>query len=256
MSRPACKDLTAAEQDALARTVQTGSARVERLVLPSGRVLWIKRIETLRPLMRLQKGDPAAAFDAELAAIRGLGSKGHPVPEVVASGPGHIVLSDGGPSLHDLVATGSLAEAEARRAFVAVGRALAALHRDGFAHGRPVLRDFCWADDRLTMIDLERCVLRPRSPVARALDLVIFAQGWFARRGAQEEDTGLLDVAVAAYRAAGAPDVVWAGLARLSRWLTRLAWLPRLALRLKPDWREMQAAVWTIGYLRRLVDRG
>lgn len=240
----------------MARAVLAGSARVERLVLPSGCVLWIKRIEKLGFLLRLQKGDPAATFAAEFAAIRALHAKGHPVPKIVASGQGYMVLTDGGPNLGRLVATRSLSDDEARLAFMAIGHAIAALHREGFAHGRPVLRDFCWADGRLTMIDLERFAVRPRRPRTQAIDLVIFTQGWFARRGASDNHAGLLDIAIDAYRSSGAPHAVWQELGVLVRWLGRLLWLPRLALRLRPGWREMQAAVWTIEYLRGRLARG
>ncbi len=49
--------------------------------------------------MRLQKGDPAAAFSAECAAMQQLRTAGVCVPDILAEGPGFFAIPDCGDTL-------------------------------------------------------------------------------------------------------------------------------------------------------------
>lgn len=136
--------------------------------------------------MRLQKGDPRKGFESEREALHLLRRKGHPVAEVLDEGEDFIVLTDAGPNLQHLLVTGAWGDEEARQAFAALGVALAGMHRAGYAHGRPAMRDFCRQDGRVTMIDQERFRPRRRRPMILALDMVILVQTWFSRPGSRE----------------------------------------------------------------------
>ena len=232
----------------VAEALHANRKRVQKIISSGERILWLKRVERLSWLGRLQKGDPVAAFEAERVAIRGLETIGQPVPVILQEGPSHLVMADAGGNLHNLLLKKRISDDDARLAFAEVGRVLARLHREGYVHGRPVLRDFCWDGARVTMIDLERFELRRRRVRTQALDLVIFIQGWFSRREAEDNDTGLLDVAMQAYRAE-APAGPWAALGKWVRMLNPLRPALRLALRLRPGWREVRAALWTLEYL-------
>lgn len=245
--------LTSDENDAIAARLRAGHQRVQRVDLPGGRVVWIKQVERLHGLLRLQKGDPAKGFLAERAAIRALDAAGLPGPVLLDEGPEHMVLADAGPNLEHLLAEGAWPHEAAQRAFVAVGAALAAVHRAGYAHGRPALRDFCWAEGRLTMIDLERFKARRRRLRTQALDVVIFVHSWFARRNGKEGQTDLLDLALRSYRAS-APLGAWQAMKSWARLLVPLAPLARVVLRFRPHSREVRALVWSLDYLARLDD--
>lgn len=252
MTGAADEPLTPAERAALDARRAASQARVQAVDLPGGRRVWLKQVEALAGLRRVQKGDPARAFASERAALRLLAVAGQPVPAVLAEGADYIVLADGGPNLEHLLALRQLGAAEARAALVAVGAGLAGLHRAGMSHGRPVLRDFCWNGARITMIDMER--FRPGRAGAfwQGLDLVIFLQGWFARRDPTAEDGPLLEAALAAYRAA-APSGAWAGLIGWGRWLRLLRPVARGLARMRPLSREVTGAARMLDHLAALV---
>ena len=148
---------------------KAGSARIER-VEHAGKVYWIKRPERLSLKMRLQKGNPAEAFAAEVAAHERFSQLGLPVPEMLGRGDGYLITADAGPTLLHVLNTGG----EFLAALDAAGRALAGFHAAGFSHGRPSLKDICWQDDRIVFLDFERAAARRNGQGGRAMDLLIF----------------------------------------------------------------------------------
>ncbi|NEX45997.1 lipopolysaccharide kinase InaA family protein [Pseudotabrizicola algicola] len=244
---PLPKPVATALRTALAQPAQ----RIRPLSLPDGGRVWLKRVEQATGRMRLQKGSGQSAFVAEREALHLLHAKGVPVPEVIAEGPDYLLLPDLGPTLASLLATPDHPAADRMAAFAAAGRALAGLHRAGFSHGRPALRDFCWSGGQVRLIDLERFRNRRRGAMMRALDVVIFTHSWFAAdygKAAGPE----LDAALAAYRQE-APGGLWPALARLVRLLAPLSLLARGALRLVKPSRDVQAIPPTLAYLRGLT---
>ncbi|MEZ5798606.1 MAG: hypothetical protein R3D63_14680 [Paracoccaceae bacterium] len=143
-------DLGPAVRKALAEPPQ----RVRRLHLPDGRQVWLKRVERLAGAMRLQKGDPVRAFEAERRGLHALADRGLPVAGLLAEGDDWFVMQDAGPILPQVVADAP--EDEALRAFAVAGRALGRLHWAGLVHGRPAVRDICWDGQEARFIDLER----------------------------------------------------------------------------------------------------
>ena len=206
--------------DDLCAIARDGADRIAR-AHRDGRDYWIKRQEHLRGLMRLQKGNPAKALAKEATALRALGGRGLPVPELVAEGPGFVVVADAGPSLNLLLRDDDIPADEKRRAMAAAGAALAQLHRAGIVHGRPCIRDFCWKDGAITLIDWERYKPRANTRFRMRVDAVVFVFNLYALLRA---DTPELEAAITAYRA-GAPAGLWDEAARLCR---RLGWIDRL----------------------------
>ena len=203
-------------------------ARIERLER-GGEVHWIKRAEALSLRMRLQKGDPGAAFAAERAALRRYAALGLPVPRIVAETPDAVETEDAGPTLRQLVGTGS-DDLPAALAGAAIG--LARFHAAGVTHGRPNLKDICWRDGRATFIDLERA--GKGSP---ALDLMIFL---FSVTADTRGDRDAFRTARDAYLAAGDPAVWETAQARVKR-LRVLAPLLAPVARMQPRNREFNA---------------
>ncbi|MDO9639454.1 MAG: lipopolysaccharide kinase InaA family protein [Pseudotabrizicola sp.] len=224
---------------ALHNALAQPSQRIRALALPGGGRVWLKRIEQASGLMRLQKGNGQSAFVAERDALRLLHARGVPVAQVMAEGPDYLLLPDLGPTLAALMQTADHPKADRIAAFAAAGAALAGLHRAGFSHGRPALRDFCWQQGALRLIDLERFRNRKRSRLVRAMDVVIFTHSWFA----QGHDTAPgpeLDGALNAYRAA-APAGLWRAVARLVRLLAPLGTLARGVARISKPSKDVQA---------------
>ncbi|MDR7123371.1 phosphotransferase [Pseudotabrizicola sp. 4114] len=234
---------------ALQAALRQPSQRIRALALPDGGRVWLKRVEQATGRMRLQKGNGLSAFVAEREALRLLHAKGVPVPEVIAEGPDYLLLPDLGPTLSALIRDHTHPMPDRIAAFAAAGAALAGLHRAGYAHGRPALRDFCWQSGQLRMIDLERFRSYKRSPVVRAMDVVIFTHSWFAN------DRGILPgpelyAAIDTYRAA-APAGVWRWVARLTRLLAPLDGLARAVIRFSKPSRDVQAIPPALAWLRR-----
>ncbi|MFN6925487.1 MAG: serine/threonine protein phosphatase [Tabrizicola sp.] len=221
--------------------------RVRRLDLPDGRRFWLKRVERLSGLLRLQKGDPGKAFAAEREGLRVLDAAGLPVAGIVAEGPGWMLMPDAGPTLPEVVADAARDDAARLAAFRQAGRALGDLHWAGQVHGRPAVRDICWDGRTARFIDLERFRPGRRGGLWQAMDLVMFVQTCFTQ---WPDDPRWLDAALEAY-AVNAPPEALARAARLARWLMPLGFLAGALARLKPGNRELRAVGLTLSRLRR-----
>ena len=116
----------------------------------------------------------------------------------------------------------------------AAGRALAALHVQGFSHGRPAVRDLCWDGTEVRFIDMEKFSARHDSPRHFAADMLVFVHSVFAAGGGEAD----LENALTAYRSAGGPWQASIALARRLRWIGPVS---RGLLRLKPNLRELMA---------------
>jgi tRNA A-37 threonylcarbamoyl transferase component Bud32 len=197
--------------------------RVRLLVLPDGRRFWLKRVERLHGIMRLQKGDPARAFRAERDGLQTLAKAGLPVAAIAQEGPGWMLMPDAGPVLPIVVADPTRSEAEKLRAFAEAGKALGRLHWAGLVHGRPAVRDICWDGQQARFIDLERFRHDRRGGLRQAADVVMFAQTAFTQ---WPDDPRWLDAALASY-AVNAPPGALDRVRRLVFWLAPLGWLPR-----------------------------
>ena len=213
--------------------IRDALARDARRVLPvtcGDRTIWVKRLERLSPLRRLQKGSAAAVFEAERAALHALAGRGLPVPPILAEGPDFFALPDCGPSLDHLLRTpGATTETDRMAAFEAAGRALAGLHRAGVSHGRPSLRDICWQDGRITFLDFERHAAHRNTPEGHAEDVVIFVfNGIRVGQGMTPE----LRRAIDSYRAVD-PGGIWQ---RAQGWCRRRRWVATLTGPLR--WRK------------------
>jgi tRNA A-37 threonylcarbamoyl transferase component Bud32 len=229
------------------RALSERPERVRRLALRDGQRYWLKRIEALPLRMRLQKGNARAAFEAERTGLHILGDAGLPVAPIALDGPDFIVLPDIGPTLGVMLETAS--QAERVEAFKAAGQSLARLHRAGFVHGRPAIRDICWDGTEARFIDLERFSPARRGTVHQALDVVMFVQSVMTATGGPVPE---LDAALAAY-AQAAPAEVLPMVERLALWLGWLRPLARGAHRLRPKSREVAAVLLTLHHLRQRV---
>jgi tRNA A-37 threonylcarbamoyl transferase component Bud32 len=218
-------------------------ARVRPVDLPDGRRFWLKRVERMPLLLRLQKGDPQGRFAAEREGLHVLADRGMPVVPVVMEGPDFLVTPDIG---QPLTRMDKAPAAEAARAFAAAGKSLALLHWAGLVHGRPAVRDICWDGTEARFIDLERFSRGRRGGFWQAMDVVILAQSCFTR---WPEDPRLLEAALASY-ARNAPDGAMAQVAGAARRLRPLGWLAAAGRLVLPHNKELRAVGLTLARLR------
>lgn len=230
----------------VARALREESGRFSRLVGPSGRVYWLKRVEKVTPRMRVQKGDGATLFERERAALHMLREAGLPVAPIIAEGPGYFVTPDLGPTLRTLVAEAEPARDERLRAFAGAGAALARIHAAGFVHGRPAIKDICWDGTAAHYLDFERRRPDQADMRARVYDLLIFFHSTFSADPHARDEAA---EAARAYRAA-APAANWDA---LQRRVARLRWMIPAAApisRLRPKAREFVAVPHVLNFLR------
>lgn len=227
---------------ALEQALDGPSQRVRRIEA-GGQMVWLKQGETLSLRWRLQKGDTRRAFANDLDALHRLGAAGLPVAPILAEGLDFFVTPDRGRALSYLLQRPAEVMAEARQQmFAEAGRALAALHRAGFAHGRPSIRDMLWDGQQITLIDFERFSPRHNRVQDFATDLMILAHSILSYgRGPVPE----LEMALAAYRAAD-PGDVWATAQARARKLGWLGVLTRAVARLRPRSRDLNAVPLTL----------
>lgn len=235
--------VTTVLQEQVVRLLAEAPARVRSLTLPDGQRFWLKRIEALPLRMRLQKGDARAAFEAERTGLRVLGEEGLPVAPIALDGPDYILLPDVGQTLNLVLRTAPVEERLA--AFRAAGLSLARLHRAGFVHGRPAIRDICWDGTQARFIDLERFSVARRGRFYQALDVVMFVQTVMTLTGGSGAE---LDAALEAY-AGAAPADVMPMVRRVVGWLGWLGPLSRVVLRIRPGSREFAAVPLTLARL-------
>ncbi len=195
-------------------------ARVRR-VKSRGKVFWLKQRERPSLRFRLLKGDPARNFAQELRALRWLAEQGLPVPDIVAEGPGFVLLEDAGMPVRHVLAEQRDNPGAQAATMAAAGRALAVLHGAGVAHGRPALRDMCLRDGVVRFIDLENTRVVSAAvwanPARLRRDLIAFAHDTFKEL---RTDGPAARAGFDAYRAADRQGV-WEDTAA---WLRRNRW--------------------------------
>lgn len=240
---------TSTLDEILALALREPSVRIKPFLGPNGERLWLKRIEALSLRLRLQKGDGHRAFHNELNALHVLGRAGLPVPEILAEGPDHFVISDVGPTLAQMLRSSATPFAKRAAAFRAAGAALGRLHSAGFVHGRPAIRDICWDGEEARFIDLEQFSEKRQSAFRRALDIAVFTQTYMTEMSGPGP---YLDLAIAAYRS-NAPAGAMADVRNLGAWLLPLRPILAPVRWLRPDAKEFQAIPQTIAYLRKQV---
>ena len=130
-------------------------ARVVRLSVQD-KIYWMKQVEQHASLKkRLRKGNAADALQREADNLSNLAARGIPVPEVMDTGDGYLVLQDCGLTINDLYLSEAYDTRRDLNIYYKVGRALANLHMQGMALKRGHPRDYCWDTKIVRFIDLE-----------------------------------------------------------------------------------------------------
>ncbi|MDU8924412.1 protein kinase family protein [Pasteurellaceae bacterium LIM206] len=122
-----------------------------------GNIFWMKQPEQLKGVWRILKPQPKRAFHAECDILRELNRRHAPVPELVLWNSDYFVLKDAGYTLNQWVENDSLHISDETKMQILVegAKALADLHREGLAHGRPAIRDIAWKDHEVKFMDFE-----------------------------------------------------------------------------------------------------
>lgn len=220
----------------LRHRIDGAGARVERIDF-DGQTYWVKRPEVLSLVWRLRKGNPKRALQREILGYRSLQERGLAVAPLVDSGEDYFITANAGTSIaamfHDQTGT----EEERGRALVTAARALQAIHAEGFAHGRPNLKDMLWDGKNVYFIDLERFGVIKTPLIAQTLDLVMFGMSCFAIKNSSPSQ---IADALRAYRALDTRGI-WRSALRLLRCTQPLDFAMLPLLRTKKRMRDLRA---------------
>ena len=216
------------------------------MVEHDGRTLWIKRPEVLRGKLRLYKGDPGRAFQAERTALLAMAHKDLPIAKLVASGEDFMAFEDAGAPLKRLLRFEEHPLKERVSMMEGAAKALAQLHLAGISHGRPNLKDILWQDGQARFIDFERAAPARNTARGHAEDVILFFFSAFA-----EMDDSVVEIEAArtAYIAAGGAPF-WALAVRR---MSGLGWayaLSRLAVPFLGSGRDFRAIKPTFAFFR------
>lgn len=149
---------------------ETLPPRIEKTVF-EGKPAWIKRPESPRSgiftvvhkalsyflpaaLQPTGSGGGLAGLRQESARLRAFSAASVRVPDVLEITDDHIVLSDCGLQLREVLRQ-SDDKAKKHRLLAKAMANLAELHSHGFAHGRPHLKDMTLFEDEIFLLDLE-----------------------------------------------------------------------------------------------------
>lgn len=205
--------------DLLRHAADLPPGRVARLEI-ADQSYFVKSVEVRTKLrQRITKGDPAKAFAREVALLRAFAARGAPVPRIIAANATHLVLADHGTPVEKAIRKGHVSDALLRQ----IGTSLAALHKLGLAHGRPLLRDICYDGTTVTFLDLEAGAKLDARPYDQARDLIALIYSMVL---ATNSDMRMTQVLIDGYRSEGDP-AVWDAVRKRSR---NLWWLELLAL--------------------------
>lgn len=171
---------------------QPSNHRVIEMIL-DGQKVWVKRKQPLENWRDYYKVLVTPGLKREIKALQLLNLQQLPVPKLVVTGDDFFASEDSGHALPRYLDENNLDLAQRKLIFYKAGYALAQMHQQGFAHGRPALRDICWDEHKITFIDFEMHSGKPSSTWDQNKDLLIFLHGLYytLADGAPEADAAI-----------------------------------------------------------------
>lgn len=120
-----------------------------------GKRYWLKQTEKLSFIWRLLKSNPEETLKREITRLQDLNTKSAPVPKLILFGDNFFVTENMGESANHLVENGNLSIERRNQVLLDCAKALADLHKQNIAHGRPALRDMIWQEGKVAFVDFE-----------------------------------------------------------------------------------------------------
>ncbi|QYJ95382.1 serine/threonine protein phosphatase [Shewanella spartinae] len=211
-----------------------------------GRKYWLKQSERLTGAMRWLKSQPQAALQLEISTLTQLAKRGAPVPELVASGEGFLVVADVGMPVNGWL-NADISEAEKLKILQDSATGLAHLHLKGLAHGRPALRDICWEEGDVAFIDFEANQQDSDMHSQQIRDLLVYIHSLYRYIGPHPE---IAEPVIAAYRAAGGESLWQASKQEMAKW----QWLNYLIAPLRSiGGKDLRPVYWLLRHFKQTL---
>ncbi|MBT1443084.1 serine/threonine protein phosphatase [Shewanella sp. JM162201] len=181
-----------------------------------GNKYWLKQPERLEGAMKLLKDEPQSALEHEIAALSKLGEHNAPVPRIILAEPHYFVVEDAGLTVSDwLYEAKSGEDVPVKTILCDSASALAKLHTQNLAHGRPALRDIGWRGGEVKFIDFEANQAGKSMLTQQIRDLLVYLHSLYRYVGVQHD---CIQAAIDSYRRSGGEATWQAAKAKLESW--------------------------------------
>ncbi|MDA9155823.1 hypothetical protein N9N95_02570 [Methylophilaceae bacterium] len=183
-----------------------------------GQMYWLKQKEPPSLIKSLLMKNASKSLVKEKTVLKKLSKQGVLVPEVINFGEDYLVLSDVGDAIINIIEKRHAYYPNNHPKFHVNGTpskekiltkasiALAKLHKIGYAHGRPSIKDICLKNNKIYFIDFEENQLDKNINKQQMRDLLIFIHSLYRFFGIKNESIKKI---IKTYQKNGG-DKVWA----------------------------------------------
>jgi len=164
-----------------------------------GKKYWLKQKEPPSLIKHLLMRNASKSLIKEKTVLKKLAKQGIPVPNVIDFGEDYLVLSDVGDAVINIIEKRHTYYSNNHPKFYLNGNplkekiltkasaALAKLHKMGYAHGRPSIKDICLKNNKIYFIDFEENQLGKNIHKQQMRDLLIFIHSLYRFFGIKNE---------------------------------------------------------------------
>ena len=164
-----------------------------------GQIYWLKQKESNSLIKRFLMRNSSKNLIKERMVLKKLSKQGIPVPDVINFGEDYLVLSDVGDAIINIIERRHSYYSNSHPKFHINGApskekiltkasiALAKLHKMGYAHGRPSIKDICMKNNKIYFIDFEENKLDKNINKQQTRDLLIFIHSLYRFFGVKNE---------------------------------------------------------------------
>lgn len=164
-----------------------------------GEMYWLKQKEPPSLIKQLLMRNTSKNLIKEKTVLKKLTKQGIPVPNVIDFGENYLVLSDVGDAVINIIEKRHKYYSNNHPKFHIKGNplkekiltkastALAKLHKMGYAHGRPSIKDICLKNNKIYFIDFEENQLGKNINKQQTRDLLIFIHSLYRFFGIKDE---------------------------------------------------------------------
>jgi tRNA A-37 threonylcarbamoyl transferase component Bud32 len=164
-----------------------------------GKMYWLKQQESNSFIKNLLFRNSSKNLIKEKIVLEKLSKQGIPVPDVINFGKDYLILSDVGDAIINIIERRHSYYSNSHPKFHLNGAplkekiltkasiALAKLHKMGYAHGRPSIKDICMKNNKIYFIDFEENKLDQNINKQQTRDLLIFIHSLYRFFGVKNE---------------------------------------------------------------------
>ena len=164
-----------------------------------GKIYWLKQKEPPSLIKRLLIRNASKSLLKEKLVLKKLAKQGIPVPDVIDFDENYLVLSDVGDAIINIIEKRHTyysnnhpkfhvnGNPQKERILTKASTALAKLHKMGYAHGRPSIKDICLKNNKIYFIDFEENQLGKNINKQQTRDLLIFIHSLYRFFGIKNE---------------------------------------------------------------------